>query len=404
MNVNSPEFLQNPYGFYRQRREQGPLVRSSGLTWSVTGYEVMAEILAHPGAGRGNIGQAPQPGGGETTRDIVRRNNPALRILESWMLFRNPPEHTRLRRLVSRAFTNRTVAELEPGMRATVRQLIDTATGSRSRHSFDLVTEVAHPFPVAVICELLGIPAADRDRFRAWTRDFALAVQVDFLDLSARARQRLNRSAEELAGYFRELVEVKRRENSNDLIARLISASDGETGLSDHEILANCVFLLFSGHETTTSLIANGVNALLENPEQYEALRSNPGLIPNAVEECLRYDPSIQMVGRYALDDIVAGDQRVPAGDHVYAFLGAAGRDPAANPDPDTFDVNRNAIKHLAFARGAHHCLGSSLARLEARVAFEEIVDRLPGLKPDGPGRRRKTWLMRSFESLPVRC
>lgn len=402
MNVNSPEFLQDPYRFYRQRREQGPLIRSSAVTWSVTGYEVMADILAHPGAGRGNVGQAPQPGGGETTLDIVRRDNPALRILENWMLFKNPPEHTRLRKLVSREFTNRTVAELEPRMRAAVRQLIDTATGSRGKHSFDLVAEVAHPFPVAVISELLGIPAADRDRFRAWTQDFALAVQVDFLDLSAHARQRLNRSADGLARYFRELVEIKRRDNSDDLVARLINAGEEENGLSEQEILANCVFLLFSGHETTTSLIANGVNALLENPEQYEALRSNPNLIPNTVEECLRYDPSIQMVGRYAMDDIVAGEHRIPAGDHIYAFLGAAGRDPAANPDPDAFDVARSGIKHLAFARGAHHCLGSNLARLEARVAFEEIVDRLPGLKPTGPGRRRKTWLMRSFEFLPV--
>ncbi len=255
-----------------------------------------------------------------------------------------------------------------------------------------------------MISDLLGIPSADRHRFRAWTADFARAVEADFLDLPEPVRRSMNQSAEALAAYFRELVETRRRAPCDDLVSKLIAAGEADDGLTEQQILANAVFLLFSGHETTTSVIGNGVNALLEHPEQYQALRDDPALIPNAVEECLRFDPPIQMVGRYALEDIVVDEHRIPAGHHVYAFLGAAGRDPAANPTPGTFDVNRAGIKHLAFARGAHHCLGATLARLEARVVLEELVDRLPGLSAAAPGRRRNTWLMRSFESLPVSC
>lgn len=403
MNVNSPEFLQDPYRFYRRRRGQGPVFRSSEITWTITGYDAMAGILADPAAGRGNVGQVPQPGGDETTLEIVRRNNPALRILDDWMLFKNPPAHTRLRKPVSREFSNSMVAGLEPAVRATVRRLIDAAADGGGR-SFDLVSGIAYPLPVAVISDLLGISSADRHRFRAWTADFARAVEADFLDLPEPVRRSMNQSAEALAAYFRELVETKRRAPCDDLVSKLIAAGEADDGLTEPEILANSVFLLFSGHETTTSVIANGVNALLAHPDQYRALRDDPALIPNAVEECLRYDPPIQMVGRYALDDIVVDKHRIAAGHHVYAFLGAAGRDPAANPNPDTFDAHRTGIKHLAFARGAHHCLGATLARLEARVVLEELVDRLPGLSAAAPGRRRNTWLMRSFESLPVSC
>ena len=402
MDVNSPAFIDNPYRFYRRRREMSPVLRSGPHTWTLTGYGSLAAALAHPAAGRGNVGQTPRPDGDTTHLAEVRRHNPALQVLENWMLFQNPPEHTRVRGLVARAFTVKMIEGLEPRIRAVADDLIDRVREGSPDNTFDFVPAISYPFPETVIAEMIGIPPADRHRFRAWTRDFAVAVQSDFHLLAAPIRERLNQSATDLTCYFEDLVGTRALEDHDDLISRLISGGRGEDGLNDAEILANCVFLLFAGHETTTSLISNGLHALLSNREQFDRLRADPAMIPRAVEECLRYDPPVQMVGRYALDDIAVGGHRIQRGHHIYAFLGAAGRDPDVNPEPDRFDVSREPVKHLAFARGAHHCLGASLARLEMKVMLEELVERLPNLEPAGPGIRRKTWLMRGFDSLPM--
>lgn len=400
MNVNSPEFLEDPYHFYKIRREQSPVFKANEYIWSITAFDVMAKVLADPAAGRGNIGQKPQPGVQAIDTDVLKQNNPALQILDNWMLFKNPPAHTRLRKLVQKAFTTKMIDQLEPLMRTTMRKLIGNIKANNPVGHFDLVSTIAYPFPVTVICEMIGIPVVDRDRFRAWSQDFTVAVQSDFQHLDSTSRTRLNQSAIKLGKYFEELIPVKKRGREDDLMSGLIDAGAGEKGLTEQEIVANCVFLLFSGHETTTSLITNGINALLQHPAQYERLVSDPSLVVNTVEECLRYDPPIQMVGRYVIDDFTVDNCHFNRGDHIYAFLGAAGRDPLANPWPDKFDINRNHIRHLAFARGAHHCLGSALARLEAKVAFEEILAGIPDLRLAGTGKRRKTWLMRGFDSL----
>lgn len=400
MDVHSPAFIENPYPFYEARRLQAPLIKRDSFAWAVTGYDVMSRILAHPAAGRGNVGQTPRLLGDRKELQKLKPDNLALDMLERWMLFQNPPEHTQSRRRVADVFTLKVVDQLEALMRDTMRELIANVKSKYPGGKFDLVREIAYPYPIKVICDMLGIPEEDQNRFASWTQDFSLAVQTDFHTVPDDRRKRLNQTALEISKYFDQLIPSKKAENSDDLISRFIEAGSENLGYED--LLSNCVFLLFAGQDTTTSLIANTVNAFLNNPEQLRLLRASPSLSKNAVEECLRFDPSIQMVGRFALDDIVLQDTVIKKGEHMFNFLGASGRDPAANADPHKFDITRDKIKHLAFARGAHHCLGASLARLELRVMLEELISGFPDLALASPGVRRKTWLMRGFQSLPV--
>lgn len=400
MNVNSPEFLDDPYRFYKAKRAQAPLFRASDHACSITGYEIMSKVLAHPAAGRGNIGQTPTPDGDTSKLDLIKQDNPALQILDQWMLFKNPPEHTEMRGLVADVFTLKMINRLEVLMRSTMQQLIADITHRHTEGTFEAVSQIAYPFPITVICEMIGIPHEDRDQFHTWTQDLSIAVECDFMLLPAHERIRLNKSAVALETYFKQLVPFKKSQTKDDLMSRLIEA--GEGGMPDHQLLANCVFLLFAGQETTTSLISNSINALLQHPQQLGLLQSDPGLIGNAVEECLRYDPPVQMVGRIALDNIEVDDIQIPKGNHIFAFLGAAGRDPAVNDDPDKFDIRRKKIKHLVFARGAHHCLGASLARLELKVVLEELINGFAEIQLAGQAQRKNTWLMRGFDKLPV--
>jgi len=399
--VYSPAFLENPYEFYDKRRSQGVLFKRDDVSWAVTGYEVMSKILASPAAGRGNVGQTPRRFGDSDELDRIKPDNLALQLLDRWMLFQNPPRHTESRGRVSKVFTVSMVNGLEKLMRETMRNLIADIKTNHPSGRFDLVSEIAYLYPIKVICEMLGIPQEDHAIFSAWTQDFSLAVQTDFLIAPPTIKNRLNTSASAVAEYFEQLIPRKKTEGADDLITRFILAGEGD--LAYEELVANCVFLLFAGQDTTTSLITNAINALLENPEQLSLLRDNPKMSQNAVEECLRFDPSIQMVGRLALEDIRVDDVHISKGDHLYVFLGAAGRDSSANPDPHRFDICRNNIKHLAFARGVHHCLGASLARLEIKVMLEELISAFPHLEAAGKGARRTTWLMRGFDSLPVK-
>ena len=399
MNVNSPEFLENPYRFYKARRNEAPIYKRNEHLWTITGYEEASNVLANSAAGRGNIGQFPTQGSNTSELDKIKNQNPALQILDEWMLFKNPPEHGCMRKQISDVFTIKMINQLELLMRETIVQLVANIKRQSSNNCFDLVQQIAYPFPITVICEMIGIPKEDRDQFRQWTQNFSVAVEKDFLLIPKDVKATLNQSASELESYFKQLIPTKMSEAKDDLMTRLINLSDGN--LSEQEILANCVFLLFAGQDTTTCLIANTINALIKKPDQFALLRSDPSLIKNTVEECLRYDPSIQMVGRYALDDIK--ETQIKRGDHMFVFLGAAGHDPAANPEPEKFDITRANIKHLAFARGAHHCLGASLARLELKVVLEELIKGFTTLEFDGLSQRRGTWLMRGFDTLPLK-
>ena len=401
MNVNSPEFLKNPYPFYDERRRDNPAFKRDDTTWTLTGYQVLSSVLANSRIGRGNVGQKPRPQGDMSELNEIKHDNLALQIMENWMLFQNPPVHTANRKMIADVFTIKMIEQFEALMRLTIqRQIADIKRNYSENQPFDLIEHIAYPYPSAVICEILGIPAADQQKFAEWTKTFSLGAQVDFINIPPPLRSKLNQTAAQFKDYFEKLYKAKSEQSDNSLMSRLIQESGRST--SDMQLLSNCIFLLFAGQETTTLMLSNTVHALLSNPEQLSLLRSKPELIKNAIEECLRYDTSTQMIGRFALEDVQIGELEINKGDHIFAFLGAAGRDPEANSDPHTFDISRDKIKHLVFARGAHHCLGASLARLEIRVFLEELLDAFSYLSLAGHGERRSTWLMRGFDRLPI--
>lgn len=400
MDVDSPQFLANPYPFYAQKRAQEPVFKRSEFEWTLTSYDALSTVLASPLAGRGNIGQTPQLDEDEHKLQALRQDNLALQIIERWMLFQNPPKHTATRARIADVFTLKIVNQLEQSMRATLRNMLLKLV-ARDGNEFDFVRDIAYPYPLAVVCDLIGIPEKDRGRFFIWTRNFSLAVQLDFNRAPTEIKHKLEQTSRHIEAYFSELIPNKIKAQEDDLITRFIN--ENQHDLDAQELLANCIFLLFAGQDTTTSLLSNAIMAFVENPTQYALLRQHPELAKNAVEECLRYDPSIQMVGRYALEDIDIGDYQFQKGQHIFAFLGAAGRDPAANPEPDQFNIERQNIKHLAFARGTHHCLGASLARLEIRILLEELVSHFNCIELAGEAVRRPTWLMRGYDSIPLR-
>jgi cytochrome P450 len=317
-----------------------------------------------------------------------------------WMLFQDPPDHTRLRGLVSKAFTPRAVEQLREQIEDIVARLLERVRG---RPSFDLMSEVAYPLPVLVICELLGVPDVDRDRFGRWSAAIAEGLDnLTFQDKDVLARG--NEAAEGLTDYFRGLVRTRRGAPQDDLLSGLIEAEEHGDRLTEDELLATCVLLFFAGHETTVNLIGNGMLALLRNPAQLELLRANPGLLSNAVEELLRFDSPVQRTGRTVLDDVEVGGWQLHAGQRVNVLIGAANRDPLQFSDPDRLDVSRsNASQHLSFAAGIHYCVGAPLARLEAQLAIGAILRQFEHLRlvTERPTYRR-TFVLRGLTSLEV--
>jgi cytochrome P450 len=313
------------------------------------------------------------------------------------MLLKDAPDHTRLRGLVNKAFTPRVVDGLRPRAAAIVEELLDAVQPSGR---MDVIRDLATPLPVIVIAELLGIPGADRERFKEWSDEIAVVMDgsIRTAGLPAAAR-----SAGELAAYLGTQVAARRASPRDDLLSRLIAARDREDALSEEELIATCVLILLAGHETTTNLIGNGMLALGEQPEAQERLRRDPALARSAVEEALRFDSPVQLTSRVALERVEIAGVPLEPGVEVDLSFGAANRDPAQFPDPDRFDVERAPNRHLSFGLGAHFCLGAPLARLEAQVAFEAIATRIPGWKLERSGvRRRPGLVLRGLESLPI--
>jgi cytochrome P450 len=296
----------------------------------------------------------------------------------------DPPDHTRLRRLVSKAFTPRMIARLAPRIQAVTDELL-SAAAEQHPHELELVSQLAYPLPVRIICDLLGVPAADHPRFAGWSARLAHSLQPQFIapedgvaDVSA-ARQ-------EFAAYFRELIAERRADPGDDLLTDLIRAEDEGSRLTEAELISTAILLLAAGHETTVGLISNAVLALLRHPAQLAALRADPGLAAGAVEETLRYDPPVQLTARVARGTIPVGELEASDGTLILVLLAATGRDPEVFADPDRFDITREPAGHLAFAAGAHFCLGAPLARLEAATALTAFARRVtaPELAEDG--------------------
>ena len=366
----------------RRVREETPVLDLGGGIWCLSRYADCHAALRDPrlSSDPRNAAGGPPPPAGAT----------------ELMVFNDPPDHTRLRGLVRQAFTPRRVEELRAHVAAIARELIAGGDGG-----LEVVGDLAYPLPFVVIAELLGIPPADREAFRGWSRDLSLSLEPV---VTPEAEQRIAAAAVAIGGYIRPQFAARRAKPRDDLLTALVQAEQEGDRLSDPELGANVVQLLIAGHETTQNLIGNGLLALLRHPEQLERLRGDRDLLPSAVEELLRYESPIQFALRFPLDDVELGGRAIPRGARILLLLGAANRDPERFPDPDALDVGREDRGHLAFGGGPHFCLGNALARLEAEEALGALLD-LPGLRlsGDGPPAWRTTVMFRGLEALPVR-
>jgi len=368
-----PVVLTDPYPVLAALREASPFAELDGTLVVVGRHEDCSAILRDPRASSERFRSLRAP-----PERAQQRRPPSFLSLD-------PPDHTRLRRLVSKAFAPRVIAGLEPRIRQVSDQLL-TAAGADGEQRIDVVGQLAYPLPVRMISELLGVPPDDHARFAGWSASLAHSLQPRFLgndaDLDAAAQQ----ASLEFAAYFRELIAVRRAHPAEDLLSELIRAEDDGQRLSELELIATCVLLLVAGHETTVSLISNAILALLRHPDQLAALRADPGVAAAAVEETLRYDAPVQFTSRVARGGMQVGGLSVRDGAILLLLIAATGRDPGVFADPSRFDIRRNAPAHLAFAAGPHFCLGAPLARLEATIAVRAFATRVTGPELDPAG------------------
>ena len=396
LNPFDPEFRENPYPAYHRVRADDPIRRIDAFNlWMLSRYADVQFVLRDP-----RFSSEPPPDDPTLFRNLRDEGGalgPLARTMVQWMPLRDPPDHTRLRALVSKAFTPRAIESMRPRIQAIVDGLLDAVIDSGR---MDLVRDFAHPLPVIVIAELLGVPVKSQERLKEWSDDIALAV--DPLQAGAR-RVEGDRATAAMLDLFRDVALERRKEPKDDLLSALLAVEEAGDRLSMDELLATCVLLLFAGNETTTNLLGNGVLALLRNPDQLELLQRDPSLVRGAVEELLRYDGPLQFASRVANEDLDLDGRAIRKGERMTLLLGAANRDPAQFADPDRLDVRRRDIHHLAFGFGLHFCLGAGLARAEAHLALDTLVRRLPGLRLGAdPPVRRASIALRGLSSLPV--
>ena len=357
-----PGYIADPYPTYRKLRERDPY-HESRLTGMliVSRYEDVDAILRDHRRFR------------NSDRDWERDslvNTSIRRELTPSLLSLDPPDHTRLRGLVNRAFTPRVMARMEDHVRATAHALLDEVGDS---NEFDLMSNLATLLPMVVIAEMIGVPTNDRERFKTWSDRFARVLEPN---LTAEEGRLVLETADEFERYFAPTIEERRREPREDLVSRLAQAEEDGQKLTNEETQVTLRLLLVAGNETTTNLIGNGLRALLQHPEQLQLLREQPELIPNAIEELLRYDAPVQLDGRYLAEDVEIGGKIAKKNSRIGLTIGGANRDPEQFSDPDRLDVTREETVNISFGRGIHHCLGAPLARLEGRIAFEVLLER----------------------------
>jgi cytochrome P450 len=373
-SLADPALLPDPYPVLATLREASPFAAAGGAMMVVGRHAQCSAILRDP-------------------RASSERNRSLLAPPELWaqrapsFLSLDPPDHTRLRRLVAKAFAPRVIAALAPRIRQLCGELLTAAArGDGGQRELEVVSQLAYPLPVRIICELLGVPAGDHSRFAGWSASLAHSVQPQFVAPDPALAAEAAQARLEFADYFRELIAARRARPADDLLSELIRAEDDGQRLSEAELIATCVLLLVAGHETTVGLISNAILALLRHPDQLVALRADPGLAAGAVEETLRYDAPVQLTGRVARGIMQVGGVSVPDGAVLLLLIAATGRDPDAFADPDRFDIRRAPGNHLAFAAGPHFCLGAPLARLEATIALQAFAARVadPEFDPAG--------------------
>jgi cytochrome P450 len=396
------DVVADPYPHYARLRDEAPVcwIPEQRL-WMVTRYDDVAAVLHDPTTFSSAEGMGALMSGGVGRKRVDARGMFGLDLSQMRVLIAtDPPDHTRLRRLLSRAFTPKAITELEPHLREVCEGLVDDLLASAHDGRADLVAQVAFPFPVIVIAELLGIPPDRREDFKRWSDALVGALSGDWNPVEAQ------QTIGEMFVYLADMVEHRRREPGEDLISRLVGGVDPDDpdALSFIEITLFAILLLVAGNETTTNLIGNGAAAFAAHPDQARLLRDRPELLPAAVEEILRWDAPVQALFRSTTRPVTLGGVELPAGAMVLVSFAAANRDSRHFVDADRFDIERRPTDHLAFGHGIHYCLGASLARLEARLVGETLLARGVALQPTGGAQRIDSIILRGFDRYPVRA
>lgn len=393
-NPMSPDFVRDPYPYYHALRAADPMWRAPFGYRIATRHADIGLILRDRRFVKDFAGRTARfygPGAADA--------EPILRTMRLAMLTQDPPDHTRLRGLVVKAFSARRIEE----MRRHIQDIVDaTIDRLEPQDGADLIADFAFRLPITVICEMLGIPEEDRERFATGARTGGRAL--DPVPMSRAELDAANANHVETRAYFEHLFDLRRRQPGNDLTTQLIEAEENGSKLTADELFANIVLLFVAGHETTVNLIGNGLLALYRNPDQLLRLKDEPGLIGNAIEEFLRYDSSVQVTYRVAAEDVDVNGIAVTKGDAILCALGAANRDPAIHDEPDRLDIARAEPKPLSFGGGIHHCLGAQLARIEGEIALSTLLRRLPNLvldEADNP-EWRPTFVLRGLTRLPA--
>jgi hypothetical protein len=394
-NPLSPDYIKNPYPHYVRLREHDPVHLNAHGAFVASRHADVTFVLRDKRFGKDYVERTIRRYGPKIM------DEPIFRGMSHWMLQQDPPDHIRLRGLVVKAFTARRVEDMRPRIQQIVDQTLDQII---PQGKMDLIEDYAFRLPVTIICDMLGIPEEHREMFYKGSRDGGRIL--DPVPLTAEEIQQANAAGAMSRMYFEHLFELRRKNPADDLITQLVQAEEAGDKLTNEELTANIILLFGAGHETTVNLIGNGLLALHRNPDQLALLKAKPELIGNAIEEFLRYDSSVQMTGRVALEDIEdLGGKRIPKGESVLCLLGSANHDPAVYPDhPERLDVTRPNVKPLSFGGGIHFCLGAQLARIEAEIAISTLLRRLPELRLDDAENPewRPTFVLRGLKRLPA--
>ncbi len=389
------EFLRNPYPIYEQLQSQFPVLwYEPSQLWYVSRYQDVVALLLHKGCSSDRV-KIFNRRLAATQQEIFA---PLLASLSRWVVFQDPPVHTRIRKVINQAFSMQVVNGLASKIQQVARELV---AESASSDGWDVVAKVAYPLPVIIIAEMLGVPVEDRDMLKGWSDDIANFFGRIASDPALIVKA--NASIAEANLYFGEIIKQQQKAPKDNLIQVLIDFSRQNDDFSHDDLLANCMSIIFAGHETTTNLISTGLLTLLKHPDQLEMLRHDRELMAPCIEECLRFEAPVQRLGRMLTEDIEVAGTLIPKGAGVLLLVGASGRDPAVFKNPHAFDIKREWNRHLAFGWGLHNCSGAHLARLEASAAFNAILDQFPSLAlQHGPVLWHENLSLRGLKSLRV--
>jgi unspecific monooxygenase len=391
-----PAFLADPYPAYAELRSRGRVIHYAPTNqWLVPHHADVSALLRDRRLGRTyqhrfsheDFGRTPPP----------PEHEPFHTLNDHGMLDLEPPDHTRIRRLVSKAFTPRTVERLKPYVEKLAGELVDGLVG---RGGGDLLADIAEPLPVAVIAEMLGVPESDRAPLRPWSADICGMYELNPSQVVA---DKAVRASVEFSDYLRELIAARREEPGDDLISGLIAAHDEGDRLTEQEMISTCVLLLNAGHEATVNATVGGWWALFRNPDQLAALRADHSLIPSAIEELMRYDTPLQLFERWVLDEIEIDGTTIPRGAELALLFGSANHDPAVFADPGRLDLARENNPHISFSAGIHYCIGAPLARLELAASMRALLEKAPTLTLAAEPKRKPNFVIRGLEGLQVR-